>query len=383
MSRNPIATRRRARRRALGRWMATGALLALVPASGRAQSPWRYDHDVRLSYEFDDNVQEELEDPVRAQVAKLGYHGDILWGGGEQQLTIEYQGGFKQHFGSILREEDVTSQFVNEGRVSYLRKITPRLALGSRVGLKHRAWLDDFFFLNEDGFLRRTAGINAIVDLQPLVPEEVAQLELGADWTDYKWKHLDGVFGNEGLGAYATLTKEFGEDIEVAASYSFDALRYPGRKALVAGENPLNITAPTGERQEDRLHELGLSVSWFADVSVLADYRFRYSESNSFGFSHVSHRVGIQVFKPLPMGMLAHVVGQVELRSFLEPVPSVTAGSLDTDDSQNNVLLARLVKDITPEASIELRYARYRNEAITLNDFYTKNIWAVGVTYRP
>jgi hypothetical protein len=47
------------------------------------------------------------------------------------------------------------------------------------------------------------------------------------------------------------------------------------------------------------------------------------------------------------------------------------------------VLLLRLVKDITQDYSIEARYARYRNEAITLNDFYTKNIWALGVSYRP
>ena len=385
MLRNPIARRRRARACAAGAAVAVGALLALPPEAARAQSSWRYDHDIRLSYELDDNVQEELDDPVRAQVAKVGYHGDILWGGGKQQLTIEYQGGFKQHYGGVQRErgDSVPSQFVNEGRVSYLRKVWPSLALGSAVGIKHRAWTDRFFFLNEDGFTRRTAGLYAVVDLQPLSAEETAQLEFGGQWTDNEFKNLDSHFGNRALGGYATLTKGFGDDVEVSATYAFDAVRYPGRKALVSGENPINILSTVGDRQENQLHDLGINVSWFADVSVIADYGFRYNESNSFGFSYVSHSFGIQLLRPLPFGMLAHAVGQVELRSFLEPVPKVTAGSLDTDDAQSNVLLLRLVKDITPDYSIEARYARYRNEAITLNDFYTKNIWSFGVTVRP
>jgi hypothetical protein len=359
------------------------AIALLVPAVSRGQSPWRYDHDLRLSYEFDDNVQEQLDDPARAQVAKLGYHGDILWGGGEQRLTISYQGGFKRHFGAIQSELDVPSQFVNEGTVAYLRKVTSRLALGGRLGIKHRAWTDSLFFINEDGFTQRSGELNAVLDLEPSSPEESAQVEIGIEWTDSKFKHLDPPFGNHGFGGFAKLTKQFGEDIEGSASYALDRVRYPGRKALAPGDLTLNILTPFGARQEDHLHELGAALRWFGPVSVVGDYRFRYNDSNSFGFSYISHNLGIQLLRPLPWGMLAHVVGQVELRTFLEPVPSVTAGSLDTDDAQNNVLLFRLVKDITQNYSIEARYARYRNEAITLNDFYTKNIWALGATYRP
>jgi hypothetical protein len=380
MRRNPPEHGRRGAR---GVVLITAAIALLVPDVMRGQSPWRYDHDLRLSYEFDDNVQEQLDDPVRAQVAKLGYHGDILWGGGEQRLTISYQGGFKRHFGLIQRELDVPSQFVNEGTVAYLRKLTPRLALGGQLGLKHRAWMDGFFFINEDGFTRRSGGLNAILDLEPATPEESAQIEVGVEWTDSKFKNLDRPFGSYGLGGFGKLTKQFGDDIEGSASYAFDRVRYPGRKALEPGDLTLNILTPFGERQEDNLHELGAALRWFGPVSVVGDYRFRYNDSNSFGFSYVSHNLGIQLLRPLPWGMLAHVVGQVELRTFLEPVPSVTAGSLDTDDAQNNVLLLRLVKDITQDYSIEARYARYRNEAITLNDFYTKNIWALGVSYRP
>ena len=70
-------------------------------------------------------------------------------------------------------------------------------------------------------------------------------------------------------------------------------------------------------------------------------------------------------------------------RDFSEPVANTQAGSLDTGETENNVLLLRLVKDVTPDYSVEVRYGRYRNEAITLNDFYTKNIYAVGMNYRP
>jgi len=91
----------------------------------------------------------------------------------------------------------------------------------------------------------------------------------------------------------------------------------------------------------------------------------------------------LQVLRRLPWGMLVQLYGQVELRDFSEPVANTQAGSLDTGETENNVLLLRLVKDVTPDYSVEVRYGRYRNEAITLNDFYTKNIYAVGMNYRP
>jgi hypothetical protein len=368
------------------RWAASAVVLGLlVPVTGTAQTSWRYDQDVRLSYEFDDNVEEQPDDPVHAQVARLEYTGDMLWGGGEQQLKILYNGGFKQHFGSVQRELDVSSQFVNEGTVAYLRKVTPRLAVGGELGFKHRAWTSDrFFFINEDGFLRRRGGLRAVVDLEPLDADHSARLQFGVDWVDEEFKNLDGIFGNQVVGGNVSMTKEFGEDVEATASYAFDRVRYPGLRVLDPGDNPLNILSPLGERQEDHTHNLGAVVSWFGDdVSLEGEYHFRYNDSNSFGFRYLSHSIGIQVLVPLPWDMLAQALAQAELRSFLEPVPSVSAGSLDTGDAQNNVLLLRLVKDIAEDYSLEARYARYRNEAITLNDFYTKNIWSFGVIYRP
>lgn len=62
-----------------------GALAALVvllaPAASRAQTAsWDYDQDLRLTYEYDDNVNEALREPVRAQLARIAYRGDMRWG---------------------------------------------------------------------------------------------------------------------------------------------------------------------------------------------------------------------------------------------------------------------------------------------------------------
>jgi hypothetical protein len=82
--------------------------------------------------------------------------------------------------------------------------------------------------------------------------------------------------------------------------------------------------------------------------------------------------------------MLAQVYGLVELRSFSEPAPNLSgAGTLDTSGASNNVLLLRLVKDVNSQYSIEVRYGYYRNESITVDDFYTKNVYSVGMNFRP
>jgi hypothetical protein len=363
------------------------ASMAFLASSLHAQSversPWSYDQDMRMTYEIDDNVAERIDDPVRAQVARLAYRGDLRWGAsGEQRLSLSYQGGVKRHFG--FTEVDVTSQFINEGTLGYQRRVTDKVALGGSVGLKNRAWTDGFFFINEDGFTRVSGGVSGMVNLTPLSEGESARLEVGARYSDTAFENLDKSFGNHLIGAYASITKDFGTDLTATWDYSFDRIRYPGRGKLAAGDDPTAILRGiTRDRQEDHVHELGTVITWLGPVSLQGEYSFRLSDSNSFGFSYVSHNIGMQVLRRLPWGMLVQLYGQIELRDFSEPVPNTQVGSLDTGETENNVLLLRLVKDVTPDYSVEVRYGRYRNEAITLNDFYTKNIYAVGMNYRP
>jgi hypothetical protein len=369
----------------------TSAAIAILLASGasRAQtlegSPWTYDQEMRMTYEVDDNVNEGIvdQDQIRAQVARLAYRGDLRWGSaGEQRLSLSYQGGYKRHFGAA--ESDVTNQFINEGTIGYQRRVGSHLALGGTIGLKNRAWTDGFFFINEDGFTRVNGSVNGLLSLEPVSGDEASRLEIGARYSDTNFENLNPSFGNHMIGAYASLTKDFGSDLTASWSYAFDRIRYPGRGALNPGDDPTAILRGiTRDRQEDHLHELGAVVTWLGGVSVQGDYSFRLNESNSFGFSYVSHNLGLQILRRLPWGMLAQIYGQVELRDFNEPVPNTQVGSLDTGEAENNVLMLRLVKDVTPDYSLEVRYGRYRNEAITLNDFYTKNIYAVGMNYRP
>ena len=363
--------------------MLTASLAGSLEAQSVNRSPWGYDHDMRMTYEVDDNVAEVLDDPVRAQVARLAYRGDLRWGATtEQRLSISYQGGMKRHFGG--NEFDVTNQFINEGTVGYQRRVADNVALGGTVGIKNRAWTDGFFFINEDGFTRVSGSVSGLVNLTPLSEGESARLEVGGRYADTDFDNLDVAFGNHLMGAYASITKEIGTDLTARWDYSFDRVRYPGRGRLEPGDDPTAILRGfTRPRQEDHLHELGTVVTWLGPVSLQAEYSFRLNDSNSFGFSYVSHNIGMQVLRRLPWGMLVQLYGQVELRDFSEPVPNTQAGSLDTGESDNNVLLLRLVKDVTPDYAIEARYGRYRNEAITLNDFYTKNIYAIGMTYRP
>jgi len=363
-------------------------VLILPRAASAQQSAWRFDQDVQLTYEFDDNVEEELtDDPLQAQVARLTYRGDVRWGGGRERLTVSYQGGFKRHFDlSGPREFDVSNQFVHEGSASYLRRLTDRLALGGNVSIKNRSWTDRFFFLNEDGFTRWTGGIDGVLDLRPGSEGESVRVDFGARYADAEFDNLDQAFGNHSVGAYVGVQKRFAEDLEVRWTYSFDRVRYPKRGVFtVEDRDPTVIlTGVTRDRQEDRLHELGTEVQWFGPVGILGEYTFRFNDSNSFGFTYLSHNFGLQVIKPLPWGLLAQVYGLVEIRDFTEPVPAFAGGgTLDTGDVANNVLLLRLVKDITPVYSVEVRYGRYRNESITLNDFFTKNIYSMGITYRP
>ena len=383
----PIRSFRPAPQLAIAGLLALGA--SASPRAVRAQSGWDYEQDVHFTYEYDDNVNEELVDPVRAQVARIAYRGDLQWGAsGEQRLTLSYQGGFKRHFGYVGRDDfDLANQFVNEGSVGYLRRVSEGVALGGQFGVKNRKWTDEFFLNNEDGFTRYMGSANAVIDLAPLDEKHAARLELGVRASTFEFENLNAFFDTDGVGGFVSLGKDFGPDLRATWSYSLDRYRYPGRAVIEPTDAiPSNVfLSPTRERQADQLHQLGLELTWLGDVSIQADYRFRYNDSNSFGFSYLSHSMGLQVLRRLPWQMLLQFYGRVDLKSFTEPIPDLTgAGTINTGDAAaDNVFLLRLVKDVTPDYSIEGRYARYRNESITLNDFYTKNVYSIGVNYRP
>lgn len=352
------------------------------------QSPWLYDQEFRVNYEVDDNVTETLAEPVNAQVARLAYRGDLRWGSpGLQRLSMSFQGGFKSHFGNAISDLGLANQVVGDGTVGYQRRVTDKLALGANASFRGRFWTNDqFFFINEDGFRRLAASGGATVNLSPLAPENAARLEFGGWWSDIEFDNLDQQFGNDIRGAYASINKTFSPDITGTFSYTFDRVHFPGRGVLTPDDDdPLAaFRSPTRPRQIDHMHQLGTIVTWLGAVSVQGEYWFRYSDSNSYGFSYVSHQFGLQVLRRLPWQMLFQFYGQLELRDFLEPAPNLTGGgSLDTGDADNNVFLLRLVKDMAPNYSLEARYGRYRNESITLNRYYSKNIISVGVNYSP
>jgi hypothetical protein len=79
--------------------------------------------------------------------------------------------------------------------------------------------------------------------------------------------------------------------------------------------------------------------------------------------------------------MIAQVYGAVELREFDEPVRGLV-GALDVEDTDNNVLILRLLKELNGHVDVEARYGRYRNESINLDAFYTKNVYSLGFRFR-
>ncbi len=210
--------------------LAVALLLTLLPTVLHAQAAWNYDQDVHVTYEFDDNVDEALSDPVRAQIARLAYSGGLEWGeAGAQRLSLSYQGGFKRHFGLVGNDFDLANQFVNEGGVGYVRRVGANLALGGAFAIKNRKWTDDFFFINEDGFTSVGGEASATLNLRPLAPDRPARLEIGTRFGRVDFENLDQPFDERSVGGFTSLTEDFGEDVSVTWQYSVDRIRYPGR----------------------------------------------------------------------------------------------------------------------------------------------------------
>jgi hypothetical protein len=353
------------------------AWAVLTPGSLEAQAQWT--NDIRLSYEYDDNVGEDIVNEVRARVARVTWKSDFMLDDSTRgQLSAAYHGGFKRYFDVTRDSLEIANQFIHEGQLDYRRRFG-RNVVELSAGVKHRTWQDEtFFFVNEDGFTRLWGGLSARRNLSPtLAGEIVAQLS-GIDF-----EHVDDAFGYNAQAARLVLSKRFSSAVQGELSYGLDQRRYDGRGKLGGpDDDPINVLAPDRRRQVDLAQEAGVGLSFVGPFGFQGRYRFRLNNSNSFGFDYVSHIFNIQLAQQLPWRLFAQFYGAVELRNFEDPIRGLV-GTLDIEDTDNNVMVFRLLKELNHHVDVEARYGRYRNESINLNAFYTKNIYSLGFRFRP
>lgn len=357
----------------LGLW--AGWVAGAAPAA--AQVHW--ENDLHMSYEYDDNVAETVVDEVHARVARISLRSDLVWDDSTtQQLSLLYQGGFKSYFDVGPDPLDISNQWLNEGQVAYSRRFGES-QLQVSGGIKDRTWADeDFFFVNEDGFTRLWAGTTYRRTLSPTLTAEADLVFSGIDFD-----HVDEFFGYDEQAGRLGAAKRLSEQVVGDVYYSIEQRTYDGRAKLRGpDDDPANIAAPDRPRQIDLSNEVGIGVAVLGGFGFQARYRFRVNDSNSFGFDYYSHIMNIQIAQQLPWRMIAQFYGNVELRNFSETVAGL-AGTLDVEDTDNNVVVLRLLKEINGHMDVEARYGYYRNESINLNDFYNKHTYALGFRVRP
>jgi hypothetical protein len=357
--------------------LAALAVLMAGPPGLAAQVRW--ENDIRFSYEYDDNVREDVLDAVRARVARIAVKSDlVLDDSTTNQLSLMYQGGLKRYFDVTRDSLDITTQFIHEGQAAYRRRFgSNRLELAG--GVKFRDWQDeDFFFVNEDGFTRLWGSLTGRRAFSPTFSGELA-----ARLSSLDFEHVDEVFGYAGQGGRLGLSKRLGGGFQGDLTYELEQRTYDGRGKLRGpDDDPTNIFAPDRPRQIDLAHEGGIGFSFLGPFGFKGRYRYRLNDSNSFGFDYYSHIVNLQLAQQLPWRMIVQFYGAVELRKFRDPIRGLV-GALDVEDTDNNVLIFSLLKEINGHMDVEARYGRYRNESINLNDFYTKNVYSLGFRVRP
>ncbi len=354
------------------------AAAALAPGARQAAAQVQWQNDLRLSYEYDDNVREEIVDEVRARVARISLKSDLVWDDSTtSQLSLVYQGGFKRYFDVDRPSLDISNQFIHEGQIAYRRMLKANVFELSG-GVKHRGWQEEgFFFVNEDGFTRLWGGVSARRAFSPSFSGELTARVSGIEF-----KNVDEFFGYDAQLARAGVARQLSDGVMLDAGYAVEQRTYDGRGKLRGpDDDPSNVSSPERPRQIDLAHEVGLGMSYLGPFGLQGRYRYRLNDSNSFGFDYYSHILNLQLAQQLPWRMFVQFYGAVELRKFRDSVRGLV-GTLDVEDTDNNVMVFRVLKELNGHVDVEARYGRYRNESINLDDYFTKNVWSLGVRLR-
>ncbi|MGQ0505521.1 MAG: hypothetical protein ACT4TC_09390 [Myxococcaceae bacterium] len=148
---------------------------------------------------------------------------------------------------------------------------------------------------------------------------------------------------------------------------------YQGAARVKEGDAP--------RRRSDSLLTAGVGYTFRGPVALTLTYAFTDQASTSVGLSATRHRVTATAGVRLPWELTLLGQGTLLFSSFPVNYPAGEILLLD-DDEQHNALSLKLVRALSEQVDVELRYALYGNRLPHQNLSYLRQVAWVGLGWR-
>ena len=325
---------------------------------------WRL--KAQLAFEVDTNA-ERKEGRAPGAVdgdTRLLLRGSLAWRFAERHaLSLRVDLGGKVFFQA--RDEDL---FISSATLGYDFRAHDRVSFDVDATIKDRhERVDETAYLN-------AAGGGAV----RFVLASKLDLRLRAGYARFLFRADDASFGYRGDDYALTLVAYPARRVRLSASYGFARRAYDAKVFLPDPVSPGVVKLGQDTRGDD-VHSAELRARVLRVVLVDASYTFQAVRSNSYGFSYLRHRVGLQLSAKLPWGVFGHLGGALQWLSFRDPV--FLDPVLFVEDDNRNFVSVKLTRALAPKLSLEARWSFYASGFSGDPLYYRRHVAGLGVAY--
>ena len=179
------------------------------------------------------------------------------------------------------------------------------------------------------------------------------------------------------------------KSMELIGAYRISVNRYRGNS--LTDQCPPDALEPacileTEDHRRDVRHTFTTELSYSGSRIYGLQYQLQFTDSNSFGYSSLRHRLEASISTELPGSLLATLRGVLIYTAFLDPLLLTrdvqSQDFVAIDDENRNAMILHLARDIGEAWTIDARYAIYSNEFATDHVSFRRQIVFVGAMYR-
>lgn len=352
------------RRVVLALSVALGALCAHVRDARADGLDWRL--KAQLAFEVDTNA-ERKEGRAPSTVdgdTRILLRGSLGWRFADRHaLSLRADFGGKVFFQA--NDEDL---FIASAGLGYELRLHERVHLSVDGAIKdRRERVAETAYLNGLG----GGGLR-------LVLTSWLDLRLRAAYSRFVFRADDASFGYRGDDYMLSLVAYPARRMRLSATYGFARRAYGAAVFLPDPVSPGVVRLGTDTRGDD-VHSAELRWRFLRGVLVETHYTFQAVRSNSYGFSYLRHRVGLQVSAKLPWRMYAHLGGALQWLSFRDPV--FLDPVLFVEDDNRNFVAVKLSRALTRKLRLEARWSLYASGSSGEPLYYRRHVAGLGVSY--
>lgn len=341
----------------------------------------------------------DADPPQASFLLRTTGQGFLSWIHGINLLSASASLGGKIFFDPAVQDQDVLAlQLAVEDRVRVARAL-------------HLAVLGDYYDAWQSGTIDHRDFRNGNAQLRGYYLHRLGEIVITGGYRGFQYKPNSTFDFSAGQFTVNDIMRlRFGpsgdHELDFASSYHFEQRFFDGVVQLLDEANhpssdpslayhcslgtaiePRCLLAGSDLRN-DRLHEMGVEMTYVGPLLVTIGYGAQLNLSNSFGQSLLRHIFTVKLAYRLPWSLYAAVKAQLYVTKYLDPVlldPGVNSQAFITiDDENRNALILDLERPIGRTGlAIDARYSWFTNELAAQSTVqFQRHVIYLGLTYR-